>query len=214
MALNRKQIDQQLAMSLLKNNAEFTSYSLIANDAVNGAKLVMGIDFESQIYSQDDIALIKEAFKIHRIINDLDFNQFFKLISAKRTNYMFACLMLTRLDFMRRIAIERLSRAYSNKCPALSQVQKLCLLNIEADAQTMIHALGFRYNDGQQKSREEDDIWKESYRKWRQTGPLVSIEALRNGVIRATVMKDGVLAFKSAINPAEAAKKIEQERLR
>ena len=52
------------------------------------------------------------------------------------------------------------------------------------------------------------NVWRESYSKWRQTGPLLAVEELRQQVIRATVMKEGVKAFLAPVD-AETAKKLE-----
>lgn len=118
--LAREQIEDSQARLLLQNEAEFTSYSLIANDATRGAQLVHSINFSSPLFTADDVALMKEAFKIHRVIISADFNQFFKMISAKRTNFMFACVMLTRLQEMRLQAISNITFAYAKKLPSLS----------------------------------------------------------------------------------------------
>jgi hypothetical protein len=58
----------------------------------------------------------------------------------------------------------------------------------------MIYACGYRYQDNA-KTREVDEVWRESFKKWRQTGPLLAVEALRRSVTRAVAMKDGIKAF-------------------
>jgi hypothetical protein len=68
------------------------------------------------MYTSDDRILMKEALKIHRIVISNDFNQFFKLIRG-RTNFMFACLMLTRIQEMRRKAVESLTKTFAKVLP-------------------------------------------------------------------------------------------------
>lgn len=103
--LQRNQLSLEQAKELLQNEAEFTSYSLIVTDSVRGVQQILGLDLSSQFYTQADILLIKQAIKIQRIIIATDFTAFFGLIRKSRTNYMFACLMLTQLQSMRLEAV-------------------------------------------------------------------------------------------------------------
>jgi len=67
---------------------------------------------------------------------------FFRLLISKRTNYMFACLMLTRLSTMRLEAVEKLIFAY-RKHPDLNLLQSRLLLNTPADAVALVRACGY-----------------------------------------------------------------------
>lgn len=57
-------------------------------------------------YNERDQALLKEAIQIAVCIAHNDNTKYFKFLRS--TNYMFACLMLYTLDFMRKAQIERL----------------------------------------------------------------------------------------------------------
>jgi len=57
-------------------------------------------------YNLDQKALLQEAIKISAAIQMEDFQRFFKLF--KRTNYMFACLMLNFFRRMRECALDAL----------------------------------------------------------------------------------------------------------
>lgn len=61
---------------------------------------------EIESYNARDQALLKEAIQIATCIAHNDNTKFFKFLRS--TNYMFACLMLANIDFMRKAQIERL----------------------------------------------------------------------------------------------------------
>ena len=61
-------------------------------------------DIES--YKESDQALLKEAIQIASCIAHNDNTRFFNFLRS--TNYMFACLMLYNIEFMRKAQIERL----------------------------------------------------------------------------------------------------------
>lgn len=70
------------------------------------------------------------------------------MISAKRTNYMFACLMVKEMKMMRLRAIEDLMKSFPKTSQiSWSLIQKLVLLNTEQDAQTLVAACGYKYSN-------------------------------------------------------------------
>lgn len=81
-------------------------------------------------------------------------------------------------------------------------VKNKLLLNTEEDAMSFQKACGWsmvKNSLGQIKKCKEPnkDIWQESFRKWKQHGPLINLQRLSKQMTRAQIMKEGIKVFHS-----------------
>ena len=91
----RGKIKSDEAKELLKHQAEFRAYQIIATSGtLEGFKDIFEEGYETQFESNQDRELIKEAIKIRTIITTRAFPAFFKMLRTGKVNYMFACLMV------------------------------------------------------------------------------------------------------------------------
>ena len=101
----RKELSDAAYDNIKLNEAEFFAYSLIATaGAIEGLKALINLDWGAK-YNEEEKTLVKEALKIRQIIASENTFQFFKILRKGETNYFFACLMINRMQSMRKTAM-------------------------------------------------------------------------------------------------------------
>lgn len=190
--------------NIVRNRYEMFAYTLIAMArSPEVVSQVVSIKWE-EMNGPEDQDLVREALRIQQVISNRNWVEYFRTMRRPSTNYFIACLMLSHIGFMRQSAVQNLAVANNRMGFPLSLIQKKLNLPSVGDAKGLIEALGYytldHGNNKIIKRIEDQDQWTETFKKWRQSGPLVEHDTLRGDVKRSRLIKLGM----EAIDEAEA----------
>ena len=130
-----------------------------------------------------------------------NFFEFFRILRKAKTNYFFACLMINRMQEIRMTAMERLLKMSGPLKTDIELIKSQLNLPNTRSAETLRDACGFYYekdekNGGREMlKRGQREAFMETFKKWRQDGPLVDHDILRGSQRRSLLMKYGLSAF-------------------
>jgi hypothetical protein len=126
---------------LLNNQIEMFCYQIIAtsHSIVEFQKLIRSLDHLSPTAQEQE--LLKEAVEIATSVQTQNHVKFFKLF--RKTNYMFACLMLNFFEFMRRHALFHFIRAFRDKEMKGDFISAMLLLPDKTDLYNCLVGYGF-----------------------------------------------------------------------
>ena len=146
-----------------------------------------------RIIEQDEefSPLLNESISIAKSIQMRDFPRFFKLF--KRTNYMFACLMVHYFEQMRKIAFEQLRRAYPTPVK-VSTLQRYLLLEDENDAYNCLKTYGYTIKEDKTvnlSDRAPSDTWMTTVKKFTQAR-LSKLDDFTEGILKRDILKNGL----------------------
>ena len=180
--------------NIVRNRAEMFAYNLIAmaasNEVITHIVQIKWEDFSGAEQNE----LVREALRIQQVVQHKNWVEYFRTLRRPTTNYFFACLMLSHISSMRLTAIYNLYVAHIFTGLPASLVMSKLNLPSEDDAEDLIAACGFYKTQSEKvkiKRIEDADVWMESFKKWRQSGPLREHDLLRGVVRRSRLIKHG-----------------------
>ena len=129
-----------------------------------------------------------------------NFCEFFKILRKSKTNYFFACLMINRMQEIRMAAMEKLLKMSGPLKTDIELIRSQLNLPNTRSAESLRDACGFYYEKDENSTREmlkrgQREVYMETFKKWKQDGPLLDHDKLRGKLRRSTLIRYGLIAF-------------------